>query len=90
MAKRSICTSQPFAYRYKNKIRESYVVLYLDGDHLRYRVTLGNDQWIIIIPSTFPGSEHSVVWTQATEPGEMIQPNELIQALGNGIEAMTV
>jgi hypothetical protein len=88
MSKRSVCTSQPFAYRYKNKIRESYAVLYLDGDHLCYRVTLGNDQWIIITPSTFPGSEKSIVWSHTTSPGEVILPCDLIQALGEGIEAI--
>jgi hypothetical protein len=88
MAKRSVCTSQPFAYRYKNKIRESYAVLYLDGDQLRYRVNLGTDHWIIIRPSSFPGSCNSILWTQTTRPGELIQPRELIQALGEGIEAL--
>ena len=88
MAKRSICTSQSFMYRYKNKIRESYTVLYLDGDHLRYRVALGNDVWIVIMPSAFPGSGSSIVWTQSARPDELVQPSELIQALGEGIEAM--
>jgi len=88
MAKRSICTSQSFKYHYENKIRESYAVLYLDEDHLQYRVTLGNDVWVVIVPSAFPSSGHAIVWTQLNRPGEWIQPRDLVQALGEGIEAM--
>lgn len=84
MEKRSICVCRSFIYRY-----ESYAVLYLDGNRLRYWVTLGIDHWITIEPSTFPGSDSVIVWSQSARFGELIQPLNLIQALGEGIGAMS-
>jgi hypothetical protein len=87
MRKRSISISQTFTYRYENEIHESFAVLYLDGDYFRYQVTIGNER-LTITPSVFPGFGDSIVWTQSLRLGEIAKPPDLIQALGEGIEAL--
>lgn len=88
MPKRNICTRQSFKYHYRNKIREAYAVLFLDGNRFCYRVAITDNQWINILPSAFPGSGNLITWTQSIMQGDFIQPRELIQALGRGIEAI--
>jgi hypothetical protein len=61
-------------------------VMISDQDDLRYEVNIGNDQWFTILPSGKPETSKKTVWVQSNEPDEIVQPEELIQALGEGIE----
>jgi len=88
MGKKSISTGQPFLYRYNKKIHEASAVLFLDGDYFRYQVTTETNIRVTISPSSFPGSRNSIVWIQALKLYQIALPPDLIQALGEGIEAM--
>jgi hypothetical protein len=52
----------------------------------RYRVTLGNNIWLTITPARIPGTDSKAIWIQSNRHGEIPQPHELVQALGQGLE----
>ncbi len=57
-----------------------------DQNHLRYEVNIGNDQWFTILPSGISETSKKTIWVQSDDPDEIVQPKELIQALGEAIE----
>jgi hypothetical protein len=75
-----------FTFRFRNYINRAVAVMISDQDDLRYEVNIGNDQWFTILPSGIPEPSKKTVWVQSDEPDEIVQPKELIQALGEGIE----
>ncbi len=76
---------QPFYYHYRGEIKDSSAVLYSDNGHLRYLVSLG-ELWVTIAPSGFTDTYGKIIWVQSNKPGEIVQPHELVQAMGEGIE----
>jgi hypothetical protein len=77
----------PFRYTYQGKTYESRAEHFTQDGYNRYRVTLGNDLWLVIAPSGIPGQDGKNIWVQSNKPGEVIQPHDLVQSLGEGLES---
>lgn len=75
-----------FTFRFRDYINRAVAVMISDQEQLRYEVSIGNDQWITILPASAPESSKKTIWVQSDEPDEVVYPKELIQALGEGIE----
>ena len=78
---------QPFTYQYKGETVESLWSVSLEKGQLRYKVKLSDILWFTIVPLTFPSTGEQIFWHQSHKDGEIIQPHDLVQAMGEGIEA---
>jgi hypothetical protein len=74
-----------FTYQYQGQILHSIADNYIVDGYNRYRVSLDGG-YCVIAPSGYPGPDGSIIWVQQNYYGEFILPNELLQALGQGIE----
>ena len=77
-----------FNYTYQGKIFESRTQHFVDDGYHRYKVKLGSDLWLVIAPSDDPKTDSMTTWVQSIKPGEIIQKQELIQAMGQGLESV--
>lgn len=76
-----------FTYTYQGKIVHSEVDYFIDRGAHRYRVKVPeSDSYCVISPSGFPGAGNMIIRVQSVKPGEIVQPHDLIQAMGEGIE----
>jgi hypothetical protein len=75
---------KPFTYTFQGQSHNAFSDHYLVEGYERYHITFG-DQHCDIVPAEVPGPGGSIVWLQQNEPDEKMQPNELIQALGEGL-----
>ena len=78
---------RPFTYQYKGETVESLWAFSVENGSLRYKVKLGIDLWFTIAPLQFPGPDNKIIWHQSNKEHEIIQPHDLVQAMGEGIEA---
>ena len=46
-----------------------------------------SDHSAIIIPTSIQTKNHKTIWVQTIQPGEFVWPHDLIQALGEAVEA---
>jgi hypothetical protein len=77
----------PFTYQCKGETFESLYAISLEKGDLRYKVKL-RDVWFTIVPLTFPPTnEKKILWHQSNKDGELILSHDLVQAMGEGIEA---
>ncbi|HEY4966983.1 MAG TPA: hypothetical protein VII28_11310 [Puia sp.] len=74
-----------FTYQYQGETFQSAVEYYMEGRDHRYRVQLG-ESFSVIVPSGFPGPNHSIVWVQSHKGNETVLDHELVQAIGEGVE----
>ena len=79
---------QPFTYQYKGETFESLCELSMEKGDIRYKVKL-QDTWFTIVALDFPRlPDNGIIWhQQALKDGEMILSYDLVQAIGEGIEA---
>jgi hypothetical protein len=75
---------KPFTYTYQGKVYNAFSDHYLVEGYNRYMISSGEIN-CIIVPSPNPGAGGTTVWIQDSQRGEFIHPNELIQALGEGL-----
>jgi hypothetical protein len=74
-----------FTYEFKGRTYEAAVEYFFDrGDH-RYRVKF-NDTIIVLAICGWRGPNNMILWLHALKPGEIEQPHDLVQAIGEGIE----
>jgi hypothetical protein len=73
-------------YKYKGITLDSTVERYKEDGCDRYRMVLPDGLVLIITPSGILQQNTKIRWLQTISPGEKIQPNDLIQSLGEGIE----
>lgn len=79
---------QSFTYHYKGETVESLWSLSVDNGQPRYKVKLSDDLWFTIVPLIFdPQKDTKIIWHQSNKEGEIVQPHDLVQAMGEGIEA---
>ena len=77
----------PFTYQYKGETFESLYSLSAEKGDARYQVKL-QDAWYTIVALDFPRlPDNKIIWHQANKDGEIILPHDLVQAMGEGIEA---
>ncbi len=77
----------PFTYQYKGETFESFYALSLEKGDARYQVKL-QDAWFTIVALAFPRlPDNKIIWHQANKDGEIILSHDLVQAMGEGIEA---
>jgi hypothetical protein len=74
-----------FTYQYKGETVESLWAVSVEHGELRYKVKLGVDQWLTIVPTNSSGSHHKITWTQSNKEDERVQPQDLVQAMGAGL-----
>ena len=76
-----------FTYQYRAVAYESTMEHYLqDGEH-RYRVVLPDGSQIAIAKFGMSPPNAKIIWLQAHQArGEVIQPLDLVQAIGEGLE----
>ncbi|MDP9040532.1 MAG: hypothetical protein M3N30_01045 [Bacteroidota bacterium] len=79
---------QSFTYEYKGETVESLWGVSTEKGELRYKVKLGTDLWFTIVPTGFKGPADKVIWLQSNKEGEIIQPHDLVQAMGEAIEPL--
>ncbi len=77
---------QPFTYQYKGETFESLYALSVEKGDARYKVKL-QDTWFTIVALTFPMPDNKIIWHQSNKEGEIILSHDLVQAMGEGIEA---
>ena len=66
---------------------ESLWAVSVEKGDLRYKVKLGTDLWITIVPTFISGTSEKIIWLQSNKEYEIVQPHDLVQAMGEGIEA---
>jgi len=77
----------PFTYQYKGETFESLYALTPEKGDARYKVKLP-DAWYTIVALNFPRlPDNKFIWHQANKDGEIILSHDLVQAIGEGIEA---
>jgi len=76
---------KPFTYHFRGETFQSAAEYYKEGADHRYRVQLG-EIFSVIVPSGFPGPNHSIVWVQSHKDDEIVLDHELVQAIGEGME----
>jgi len=77
----------PFTYQYKGETFESLYALSIEKGDARYQVKLQNT-WFTIVALNFPRlPDNKLIWHQANKEGEIILSHDLVQAIGEGIEA---
>jgi len=77
----------PFTYQYKGETIESLFAISVDKGDVRIKVKLTTDLWFTIAPFGFTAPGEKIIWIQSNKEGEIVQPHELVQAIGEGIEA---
>jgi hypothetical protein len=79
---------RPFTYQYKGETFESLYALSFEKGDARYQVKL-RDTWFTIVALDYPRlPDNGIIWhQQALKDGEMILSYDLVQAVGEGIEA---
>ncbi len=75
-----------FTYQYKGETVESLWAASVENGDLRYRVKLGTDLWFTIVPTFVASTADKIVWLQSVKEHEIVQPHDLVQAMGEGIE----
>ena len=75
-----------FTYQYKGETVESLWAASVENGDLRYRVKLGIELWLTIIPTFVAGTDKKIIWLQSVKEHEIVQPHDLVQAMGEGIE----
>jgi hypothetical protein len=76
-----------FKYTYQGETFESRAQHFFENGHHWYRIKLRGDFWLVIEPSDIP-EDDGFTWVQSNERGEEIQKQELIQAIGKGLESV--
>ena len=76
-----------FTYQYKGETVESLWAVSVEKGDLRYRVKLGTDLWLTIVPTFVTSPSDKIIWLQSNKEHEFVQPHDLVQAMGEGIEA---
>lgn len=79
-----------FTYQYKGETVESIWAVSVENGDLRYRVKLGTDLWLTIVPTFVTSTAEKIIWLQSNKEHEVVQPHDLVQAMGEGIEAFLV
>jgi hypothetical protein len=77
---------EPFTYQYKGESYNSRAVFIVDGRCKLYHVTSGHGLDFNIEPSEIPAPNGKIIWVQSNKPFEKIQPHDLVQAIGEGLE----
>ena len=79
----------PFTYQYKGETFESLYSFSAEKGDARYTVKL-HDTWFTIVALDFPRlPDNKFIWHQAAnKDGEIILSHDLVQAIGEGIEAL--
>jgi hypothetical protein len=77
-----------FNYQNKGETVESLYAISVEKGSLRYKAKLGSDLWFTITPLDIPGPDNKILWHQSNKDGEPILPHDLVQAVGDGIEAL--
>jgi hypothetical protein len=77
---------EPFTYQYKGESYNSHAAYIVDGSCKLYHVTSGNGLEFNIEPSEIPAPNGKIIWVQSNKTFEKIQPHELVQAVGEGLE----
>ena len=75
-----------FTYQYKGETVESLWAVSVEGGHLHYKVKLGDDLWITIVPTHLSGPDDKITWLQSDKQDEIVQPQDLLEAMGAGLE----
>jgi hypothetical protein len=75
-----------FTYQYKGETVESLWAVSVEKGDLRYKVKLGTDQWLTIVPTFVTSPSDKIIWLQSNKEHEFVQPHDLVQAMGEGIE----
>ena len=81
-----ICPMRSFTYQYKGETVESLWAASVENGDLRYRVKLGTDLWLTIVPTFVTDTTARIIWLQSVKEHEIAQPQDLVQAMGEGIE----
>jgi hypothetical protein len=77
---------RPFTYQYKGETVESLWAVSVEKGDLRYRVKIGTDLWLTIVPTFVTSPSDKIIWLQSNKEHEIVQPHDLVQAMGEGIE----
>ena len=77
---------RPFTYQYKGETVESLWAVSIEKGELRYKVKLGTDLWFTIVPIFANSPADKIIWLQSNKEHEIVQPHDLVQAMGEGIE----
>jgi len=75
-----------FTYQYKGETVESLWAVSVEKGNLRYKVKLDGDRWLTIIPTFVASPTDKIIWLQSNKEFETVQPHDLVQAMGEGIE----
>ena len=75
-----------FVYIYQGITYESSAEYFKDGSHKRYKVMAPDGLAFIIGRFGIPGVNGKIIWVQSNKPGEVMQPHDLVQAIGEGLE----
>jgi hypothetical protein len=78
---------RPFTYQYKGETVESFWAVSVEKGDLRYKVKLGADLWFTIVPTFISSPADKIIWLQSNKEGEIVQPHDLVQVMGEAIEA---
>jgi hypothetical protein len=74
-----------FTYVYQGQVHSASTDHYLIDGYKKYRISV-DDGYCLIVQSDIPGEGGTTVWMQEIKTGDAIQPDDLIQSLGKGLQ----
>jgi hypothetical protein len=77
---------KPFTYFYQGQSYNAFTSHYLVDGFKSFQITMG-DKTLIIAPLNVPDRSGKTVWQQVIKPGDKIEDQGLIQALGEGLHS---
>ena len=75
-----------FTYKYNGIKYKSTLEHFLKDGHDHYRVTAPDGVEFVMAPADSLTANGQIVWDQSNIMGEIIQPHDLVQAIGEGID----
>lgn len=79
---------ESFTFQYKGELYNSTFYIYSENGYRRYRITLEDGREFAIAPFGLATNHGKTIWLQPLKAGEVEQAHALVQAIGEGMEAV--
>jgi hypothetical protein len=74
-------------FKYNDSTHEAIARKFTSKKHRWYLITVDNSPNFVIAPAVEHARDSKALWIQENIPGEMVHPEEFIQAIGSSLEA---
>jgi len=83
---RSFADMKNVSYVYQRDIHHTVFEQFIDGTFIRFRVRMSDNSWMVISFAGLKSLDEKIIWEQYVKPGEVVQPYDLVQTIGEAME----